>query len=98
MTTSTSNQQQTVAQKILFNELCNVFQEIKSTYRATKHFVFNKFLRRWRGEMIKENVEDGFIEYRTDDTFYPALRLFVPSKDVKVREFRIKEVCNFEFI
>ncbi|CAK5085937.1 unnamed protein product [Meloidogyne enterolobii] len=100
MTTSTSTQQPTVAQKILFKELCNVFQEIKSTYRATKHFVFNKFLRRWRDEMVKENVEDGFIEYRTDDTFYPALRLFVPSKDVKIREFRIKEaklnqlVCN----
>ncbi|CAK5112484.1 unnamed protein product [Meloidogyne enterolobii] len=100
MTTSTSTQQPTVAQKILFNELCSVFQEIKATYRATKHFVFNKFLRRWRDEMVKENVEDGFVEYRTDDTFYPALRLFVPSKDVKVREFRIKEaklnqlVCN----
>uniref|UniRef100_A0A1I8BVF8 DNA_LIGASE_A3 domain-containing protein n=1 Tax=Meloidogyne hapla TaxID=6305 RepID=A0A1I8BVF8_MELHA len=80
------NQQQTVSQKILFNELCNVFQEIKSTQRATKHFIFNKFLKRWRNEMIKENNN---YEYRTDDTFYPVLRLFVPSKDI--REFRIKE-------
>lgn len=83
-------EKQTVAQKIMFNRLCEVFAEMKNKQKDGKRFVFERFLRKWREAMVTEH-SDGFVEHRTDDTFFPAMRLFVPSKD-QSRNFQIREV------
>lgn len=41
--------------------------------------------------MIVHNPEDGSFQFNTEDSFYPAMRLFVPSCDS--RSFGCKEVC-----
>lgn len=81
---------ESVAQKILFSELADVFDKICNTVKSSKQFVFNRFLRRWREEMAKLKDSSAEYEFRADDTFFPALRLFAPSKDA-TRDFRIKE-------
>lgn len=89
---------ESVAQKILFSELADVFDKICNTVKSSKQFVFNRFLRRWREEMAKLKDSSAEYEFRADDTFFPALRLFAPSKDA-TRDFRIKEVlCYFKTI
>lgn len=79
-----------VAQKILFLNLCEAFNTIKESNLSAKKKVFDKFLRRWRGLMVTNNPADGSFEFNTLDSFYPAMRLFVPSADN--RAFGIKEV------
>jgi hypothetical protein len=83
------------SKKVLFNELCEIFREIQNTVRTKKRIVFDQFLRRWKKEVVTEH-SDGTLEYHTEDTFYPAIRLFVPSKDKANRDFQIKEV-NIKF-
>lgn len=87
--------QECVARKISFLDLCLIFNTIKESTSSNKRKYFDKFLRRWRNLMIKHDPIDNSFEFNTSNSFYPAMRLFVPSIDD--RAFGIKEV-HFGFI
>ncbi|KAL3090164.1 hypothetical protein niasHS_006616 [Heterodera schachtii] len=77
-----------VSEKVQFYELCQVFEAIRAAPKDKKASIFKLFIKRWHRELKKTN-SDGSYEFRNDDTFYDALRFFVPSKDE--RKFGIKE-------
>ncbi|KAI1721359.1 ATP dependent DNA ligase domain-containing protein [Ditylenchus destructor] len=78
-----------VAEKITFHELCTTFNTIKNSVSSLKRHNFDKFRKRWTDEAMVHNP-DGSIQYNTADSFFQALRLFVPSLDNE-RKFGIKE-------
>lgn len=79
-----------VAERISYAELCATLEEIKhSSNISTKKQHFEKFLKQWKGETFVKN-DDGSIEFNTENSFYSALRLFVPNLDE--RAFGIKEL------
>ena len=83
-----------ISDRIKFYDLCLVFEKIKNSVASEKHFVFDKFLKRWNDLAIIVG-QDNSYEFSTADSFYEPLRLFIPSRDT--RSFRIKEVCLMFF-
>lgn len=81
-----------VAEQIKFQELCLVFETLKTSLSSARRLHFNKFHEKWQDLAVKNNP-DGTKEYNTNNSFYEALRLFAPSLDN--RSFGIKGVRNF---
>lgn len=88
--------QENIAQKISFLDLCLTFDAIKASTSSNKRIVFDKFLRRWINLICINDSNDEGFEYNTLNSFYPVMRLFVPSYDD--RSFGIKEVFKKKII
>lgn len=80
-----------VAEQIKFQELCLVLETIKTSLSSAKRLYFNQFYDKWQNLAITKNA-DGTTEYNTNNSFYEALRIFVPLLDD--RSFGIKGVTN----
>jgi len=80
-----------VAMRISFYDLTTVLDLMKGSISSSKRQNFNEFLKNWRQETISTNV-DGSMEFSTTDSFYPAMRIFVPSLDTDARQFGMGNV------
>ena len=75
-----------ISETILFNEFSGVLEEIRNcTNTNGKQKFFNKFLTKWQ-----QNAKNIGGIANAENSFYDALRLFVPGYDE--RKFGIKEV------
>lgn len=83
-----------ISEQITFHELCLTLESIKSSITSAKRQHFDKLLKKWQSLAVTTN-EDETIEYNSENSFYAALRIFVPSLDD--RSFGIKEVIFFSY-
>lgn len=83
-----------VAMRISFYDLAAVLDLMKGSVSSSKRQHFNEFLKNWRQETISKNA-DGSMEFSTTDSFYPAMRIFVPSLDTDARQFGMGNVIYF---
>eukprot|EP00794_Sanderia_malayensis_P017736 gene17736-19509_t len=78
-----------VAGNVPFFDLCMVMQKINDTQGTEKKKgIFRKFLERWRQAYSKLPGENR-VE---DDTFFPAMRMFLPALDKDRPSYGMKEV------
>src|SRR4051812_8465187 len=80
-----------VSKRVSFFELCGMLDQMKGAVSSSKRQYFNEFLKHWRQESITKNA-DGSMEFLTTDTFYPAMRIFVPGLDQDSRQFGMGNV------
>lgn len=83
-----------VAMRMSFYDLTTVLDQMKGSVSSSKRQYFNEYLKNWRQETITKNA-DGSMEFRTTDSFYPAMRIFVPSLDQDARQFGMGNVTTF---
>ncbi|XP_065052274.1 DNA ligase 4-like [Rhopilema esculentum] len=79
-----------VACQVPFFDLCMVIQKIDDSQgKEKKKDIFKKFLHRWREVHIRIHRD---INNNKNDTFFPAMRLFLPSLDKERPSYGMKEV------
>ncbi|XP_061780188.1 DNA ligase 4 [Nerophis lumbriciformis] len=83
-----SDQPSVVAAQVPFLHLCNTFEKIqKSKLRPEKSKILGDFIKSWREFHCALHKDDT----KTTDSFYPAMRLIVPSFERERMAYGIKE-------